>query len=91
MCNEELHDNGMTDEEMIVHLNRKFAKEHVRLCGLERRAGFPVGEYSQCTTSDEIVAARDRLDARLQKLVRYVDQHEQEEERRRKKNRKPYL
>lgn len=92
MCyDEELHDNGMTDEEMIVHLNLKFAKEHLRLCGLERRAGLPEGEYSQCTTTEEIVAAREILDARLARLVRHVDRLEQEDEGNRKQNWKPYI
>ncbi len=88
---EELHDNGMTDAEMIVHLNLVFAKRHLRLCNLERRMGFPVGEYHQCTTPEEIVEAQERLDARLQRLGRHVEQLEREAEERRKRNWKPYI
>jgi hypothetical protein len=88
---EELHDNGLTDAEMIVHLNLKFAKEHIRLCNLERRVGFPVGEYSQCTTTEEIVDAREKLDARIHRLEVHMEQRDREAEEKRKRNWKPYI
>jgi len=88
---EELHDNGMTDAEYIVYLDDKFTKEHLRVCDLERRVGFPEGEYRQCTTSDEIVEARAKLDARVDRLERYMTQRERQEEAERKRNWKPYI
>lgn len=88
---EELHDNGMTDEEYIVYLDAKFAKEHLRICSLERRIGYPEGTYSRCTTADEIVEARAKLDARVDRLERDMAQRERQEEAERKRNWKPYF
>jgi predicted ATPase len=91
MYGEELHDNGMTDEEMIVHLNLKFARQHLRLCNLERRAGLPEGEYSQCTTTEEIVEADERIQERIRRLERHYTEQDREAEEKRKRNWKPYI